>query len=359
MVNSNNKLEIFENFQIDYNLPKYDKNKTVDVGLTGSIPTSINNSTFIMSSGTNTVSNMVFGGTIGVPQSWVEIGSAPDANDDNTKTKKVPFWKKWFEDKKNKKIEKQRTMTIVGFFSSLAKSLNDLKTLQDIAIHYETAITNARNAGQTALVDKLITRLESAKSEAQLVMVKLNKYILEEQIVDFYKKTNKDKNLKLTWIKHFIKPIPSKILDVKKDLDEQLIFDNYVVLHYDPNNDATDLSNEEKEEIIRRKKDPILFGVLKNSRRLYYVGDWIDDYCDLTLDVVIETLGEKVSVLNNETVKTYIDRGERIDERVKLPNPNAVSASTYQMPVFFEKVKEEGKKIVKKLTAKKTTKKKK
>lgn len=359
MVNRNNKLEIFENFQIDYNLPKYDKNKTVEVGLVGSIPT--NSGGFVINTGTNTASTMVFGGSIGVPiqNSWVEFGSGPEADGGVETTKKIPFWKKWFEKKRLKKEEKQRTMTIVGFFSSLAKSLNDLKTLQDIAIHYETAITNATKAGQTALVESLKLRLESAKSEAQLVAFKLNKYILEEQIVDFYNQSKKDKNLKLTWIKHFIKPIPTKILDVKKDLDEQLIFDNYVVMHYDPNNDATDLTHEEKEEIIRRKKDPILFGVLKNSRRLYYVGDWIDDYCDLTLDVVIETLGEKVSELNNETVKTYIDRGERTDERVKTPNPNAVSASTFQMPVIFEKVKEEGKKIVRKLTPKKTIKKKK
>lgn len=245
-------------------------------------------------------------------------------------------------------------MTILNFFSSLAQSLNDLKTLQDIGIHYETAISNAAKAGQTALVDKLKLRLESAKSEIQLVMLGLKQYLTEEQIIDFYNASNKDKNLKLTWIKHFVKPIPSKVLDLKANLDAQFVFDNYVILHYDPNNDATDLTNFEKEERVKREKDPILFGVIKDSRRLYYVADWIDDYCNLTLDTVIETLQEKVGEINNDTVKTYIDLGIRNENRQKLPKrEEAVTATTFQLSSTFEEVRksviEKPKRVVKKM----------
>lgn len=339
MVNSRrrNKLEIFENFEIDYNLPKYTKG--VKTELTGTIiqgQTIVDGSTFIISNGTATTGG--WGTAVVQGNVW---GDVPEAVPFEPKK---PFWKKWFSKNKEVVVEKKRTMTILSFFSSLANSLNDLKTLQDIAIHYETAISNAAKGGQKALVDKLKNRLESAKTEAQLVMLKLNKYLQEEQVVDFYNQADKDKNLKLTWIKNFVKPIPTDILEVKKNLDEQFVFDNYVILHYDPNNDATDLTDAQKEEQKRREKDPILFGVIKDSRRLYYVADWIDDYCDLTLDTVIETLGERVSELNNNNVKTYLDLGERKDERIKVNKHNYASGFTKSFPIMHEKVVEKLKK---------------
>jgi hypothetical protein len=317
MVNRN-RLEIFDNFEIDRNLPKFTKGE--QVGLVGSIPVQAGTS-WVSIGGAATTSTITGGfginnwGVVGVPSvGWNDTS-------DSINLEKPSFWDRFRKKSKKIKEERQKTMTILNFFSSLAQSLNDLKTLQDIGIHYETAISNAAKAGQIALVDKLKLRLESAKSEIQLVVMGLNKYLTEEQVVDFYGQSKKDKNLKMTWIKHFIKPIPSKVLELKTQLDAQFVFDNYVILHYDPNNDATDLTTEEKVERIKREKDPILFGVIKDSRRLYYIADWQDDYCNLTLDTVIETLQEKVGEINNESVKTFLDLGVRKDVRVKIEKP--------------------------------------
>ena len=41
-----------------------------------------------------------------------------------------------------------------------------------------------------------------------------------------------------------------------------------------------------------RKGVPILFGLIRGSDKLYFIGDWIDDICDLTFDELIEVLGE-------------------------------------------------------------------
>jgi hypothetical protein len=346
------KLDIFENFQSDLNLPKFDKNKATSVELTGSLQTSTQGITIFSGSGswgtTPTAQNNAI-------ISWDGIGQS-EGNSDyfQIKEKKDGFLSRWFSKKKKEKEDKKKAMTILNFFSSLAQSLNEIPSYQDIALHYETAISNAAKAGQTALVEQFKSRLESAKSEIQLVNAGLNKYLVEGQIVDFYNKANKEQKLKLTWIKNFIKPIPSKILDAKTKLDEQFIFDNYVILHYDPNNDATTLTKQE-EEI---KKDPILFGLIRGSRRLYYVGDWVDDYCNLTLDVVVETLGEYVNTVNNEKVKTYIDRGVREDEREKIGELGLdqlpASATTVQMPSIIQEIIDEAydKPGIKKITKK-------
>lgn len=57
----------------------------------------------------------------------------------------------------------------------------------------------------------------------------------------------------------------------------------------------------------RREKDPILFGAFldreKNAinERFYYIGDWVDDYCDLTLDKMVAEMKEDTGkdIVNN------------------------------------------------------------
>lgn len=39
---------------------------------------------------------------------------------------------------------------------------------------------------------------------------------------------------------------------------------------------------------MEKRKDPILFGVIAGSNKLYFIGDWIDEYCDLRFDDVVK-----------------------------------------------------------------------
>ena len=80
--------------------------------------------------------------------------------------------------------------------------------------------------------------------------------------------------------------IPDNIIDKKYEIDKLKIFDNYVILHYDKDNDQTSLTKEE----IEKLKDPILFGVIRGSKKLYYIDDWEDEYCDLTLDRLVKMM---------------------------------------------------------------------
>ena len=34
--------------------------------------------------------------------------------------------------------------------------------------------------------------------------------------------------------------------------------------------------------------------MIKNSNKLYFIGDWIDEYCDLTFDKIIDTMGKEL-----------------------------------------------------------------
>ena len=65
------------------------------------------------------------------------------------------------------------------------------------------------------------------------------------------------------------------------------VFDNYVVMHYDPQGKHKEETRKEE----AKRKDPILFGLIAGSRKLYYIADWVDEYCNLTLEKFVETLG--------------------------------------------------------------------
>ena len=202
------------------------------------------------------------------------------------------------EQKKSRKI-----ISIVEFFTGVSKSYEELTPIAEIAEHYQKALIQAKVMRQTALLQKLEDLLDMVKGEAVLIAMGLKKYVSEKQVVEFYEQVGEDKNLKLTWIRNFGRIIPEEVYVVKKDVDERKIFDNYVILHYDPENNGEKLTKEE----IEKKKDPILFGVIKNSKKLYFIADWKDDYCDLTLEEMFNVLGEKVLKINNKSVKTFID----------------------------------------------------
>jgi hypothetical protein len=300
------ELDIFDHFEIDKNLPKYHSENggaKVQESQYGDIPTGNN----WLSVGGTTAS------TVGItPQVWI----AP--SNDNPRDSNIVFEKGHYIYKApkkslrkfllklldNEKKETTKLISIVDFFANVTKSCEEITIVEEIAKYYENAMKQAITMGQTALLQKLKDNLDVVKGEAVLVAAGLKKCVTQKQVIEYYEKVGEDKNLKLTWIKNFGRVIPEKIYRIKKEIDERKIFDNYVVLHYDPKDDGSKLTKEE----IEKKKDPILFGVIKNNDKLYYVADWKDDYCDLTLDEMFKVLKEKVLEINNKSVKTYISK---------------------------------------------------
>lgn len=288
------ELSIFDNFQIDYNLPKYEKKD--DIGKV------------------KYDSNTPNEAWVGVPSN--EGGTTPDGGIWIDGVQIKPRLRErlfnYFLKKLNKSYAMQneeekkgrKLLTIVEFFTMLIQSYEELTPIADIAEHYRKALTQAKTMGQSALVQQLEDHIDMIRGEAQLIAMNLKKYVTEKQVITFYEKVGEDKNLKLTWIKNFGRIIPQDVYNAKAKIDKRKIFDNYVVLQYDPANNGEKLTKEE----VEKKKDPILFGVINNSRKLYYIADWKDDYCDLTLEEMFKTLKGRVLTINNGNVKTYISK---------------------------------------------------
>lgn len=168
---------------------------------------------------------------------------------------------------------------------------------------YMIALKQANELGQKALADKLTAEIFNNKYESILYAENFHYKISEEELVYFIKKT--EKGVRLDYIENFARPIPKEVAEIKKKADSLLVFDNYCILHYDPELKSYKQTKEEEEALRRKKSDPILFGMINGSRNLYYITDWIDEYCNLTLEEFI-----KVSGISKEHLK--------INEKINL-----------------------------------------
>ena len=303
------ELEIFDKFEIDQNLPKHKKedvNKNDTKAQAPQLTSSVDNAWVSVPMAWDSSTNVIGGASTWGTNGGVTIINQPPKP--TAKERMINFLLKKLQKTQSTQIEqeknKKKIMTVVEFFTSLSGSYEELTPIAEIAEHFKETVIQANVMGQTALLEKLRDTMDVFRGEAHLISLGLKKYVTEAQVCDFYEKVGEDKNLKLTWIKNFNRIIPEKVYLAKKEADDRKIFDNYVILHYDPQDNGQEMTKAEKE----KKKDPILFGVFKNSRKLYFIADWKDEFCDLTLEEMFKTLGGKVLNINNKSVKTYIDK---------------------------------------------------
>lgn len=284
MFNRDGHLTIFEQFEIDPNLPKYRPKDGGEVW--------------------EGEGDMVVSRNSRRRQNWPSVNNSAEDEIGSLVTKTLfSRLMHWFKSFLDKEAEPTPTMTILQFFSAVKKDDTRLSIVAERAKGYEDAIARARRAGQVALVEQLQAGEEAVRAETRLHVMGLTRVVTEATLVEFVKKS--PKGLRLDWVKNFTRMIPYDILSTKVQCDEDHIFDNYVVLHYDP----TKKSWAETQADVEARKDPILFGVLKGRRQLYPVGDWVDEHCDLSLDQIADVLGRRGEQEMDVNSYQKIDRG--------------------------------------------------
>lgn len=207
---------------------------------------------------------------------------------------------------KKKKEEKRlvEKFDVVSFFSNVKLSMEEeVNKYKNRISEFITCIGYTEESGQTALKEHLFEQMVINKYESILYAKGFNKALTEENLVKFA--MNSPKALSLDYVCNYIRNIPLNVLKEKRKVDQLEVFDNYVILHYDPENISYKQTPKEREREIEKAKDPILFGVIKGSKKLYYICDWIDEYCDITLDNIIDTLGK--DVVEKGYIKEAID----------------------------------------------------
>ena len=208
-----------------------------------------------------------------------------------------------------------------------------------------TMLKKTKITGQTAMAKELTHQLDLALRELNAANNGFEIFVNRKDI-EKYIGSVEGKAVKLIELKNYEREIPDNIIDKIEKAQE--IFDNMYIIF-------TDYTKKETKKVAkqRRDKDPILFGAftVKDESniyvedRLFFIADWVEEKCDLTLEQIVRDIKDKTSKDITYKVSNPKDEEEvkKMLKSYKEPIDNLTPVS------IFSKIKE---KIVKKTSSK-------
>jgi hypothetical protein len=184
---------------------------------------------------------------------------------------------KYFDYLKNKKVK--MTDEFLNMFSQIIQK----------------EASKALAIGQDHMLKRLAFVYSSVEKEYQLLQEGIDTYVLKDDIEEYIKEV-KNRVVKIIELEYYPRTIPDEIAERVMRLKQCNLFDAFYVVFTDYTGEV-----EKKVKQEERRKDPILFGTFKEKidgmwdlhDRFYYIGDWEDDYCDLTLTKMVEAMSKK------------------------------------------------------------------
>ncbi len=164
-------------------------------------------------------------------------------------------------------------------FAEVKHNFKDLESSDAEMEKIVKLLKSLERTKQLAASKSVLTKKAIITAETKLYNAKIRQYQTEASLIKFIKKCKK--GLCLVEIENFENVIPTEVVDKITKAEELKVFDNYYILYYDP-------SGAKNIHLTTEPDDPIVFGVIRNSDKLYYIADWIDEYCNLTYKDIIE-----------------------------------------------------------------------
>lgn len=181
-------------------------------------------------------------------------------------------------------------------------------------------VAYSKEMGQRALYESLCEEIAVLVRESEMVSYGITQWI-DLKDIDKFRTIVKEKVIKWEPLEKFPRVVPKDVQTKIKQLEKASVFDELHVLFIDYT--KQDLKTT-KEKI--RNKDPILFGKFTHQpERFYYIADWVDEYCDLTLDKFVEkfkiddpTYGvNRIAPVNEERWKSIVDEVKARHKRLE------------------------------------------
>lgn len=148
-------------------------------------------------------------------------------------------------------------------------------------------VKDAKDMGQQSFYENLTKMLAIVVRESEAFACGVTKSI-DRETIDKYINRVKENPVKFTSLDKFPRSIPSNVKRKIKSVQDRKLFDKLDVLFLDYSKED---NRTNKEKI--RDKDPILFGSYAyQPDKLYFIIDWVDEYCDLTLDKFVDAIKE-------------------------------------------------------------------
>lgn len=183
--------------------------------------------------------------------------------------------------------------------------------------------------GQKKIINKLAFLVNCVDREREIVKLGINTFVYKDDIEEYIDNVSKN-TVKIIELENYPREIPDEIVSVIEKT--KTIFDKMYVVF-------TDYTGRVEKQVAkeRRDKDPILFGTFQKelkgvqgrnvqyivNDRFYFLGDWEDEYCDLTMDKFLNEAGkEKLKTIgtptNPDSIKAELNR---LDAGLNITTP--------------------------------------
>ena len=201
-------------------------------------------------------------------------------------------------------------------------------------------INKAKITEQTSMAKRLTHQLELALRELEAAKKGFDIFVNRKDI-ELYISKVEAKAVKIIELSRYTREIPDDIID--KIAEAKEVFDEMYIMF-------TDYTKKETKKVAkeRRDKDPILFGAFidkdgeKENKiyvedRLFFIADWVEDKCDLTLEEICRDVKDKSNKditykvdlpTTEEDAKSYLD---------SINNP--IEESDLKPVSLFDKIK--------------------
>lgn len=240
----------------------------------------------------------------------------------------------------------EKELSVKEIFESI-KDKKEKITHEELKKYYShclTLIEKFKITGQKKSLDKLLFHITCMEKEMKLIDMGIDTYINYEDIDKFLKRPE-NKEILFVELENYPRDIPDEIVEtISKTKD---IFKGLFIIF-------TDYTGEIKKELKEKKKkekDPILLGAFVDTRtktkleRFYFLGDWEDEYCDLTLEKLVAS-GVPTHTLKTkslEEIKSDINSFKETQEKTKTLDVAKLSSfysstSTVAQPTPIVKV---------------------
>ncbi len=175
-------------------------------------------------------------------------------------------------------------------YFDLLKGKREQMTEEKLGQIYENAMTLMKRykiTGQKLAMKKLTFYIDKIEKEKKLLDLGFKDYIYKDAIEDYIDNVAEGV-VKIIELENYERDLPDSVVDIIEAVQNEKIFSNLYVIFTDYTGRV-----ERKVKAHRREKDPILVGGFMNrdsmgvSDRLYLLADWIDPFCDLTLEKML------------------------------------------------------------------------
>ncbi len=238
-------------------------------------------------------------------------------------------------------MDEQRKIDPNEYFE-IVKARKHKITDEDLSKIYDNCLrllNKYKITGQIAGIKKLLFHLDCIEAEREIVKMGIDTFIYRDDIDEYIDNIAND-TVKTIEIERYEREIPDEVVEIIEKVKDK--FDQLYIIFTDYTGRM-----EKQVEKERRQKDPILFGTFQNQStktvidRFYFLADWEDEYCDLTLDKMVNEVREKTNHNIKNTISTPKDieeLKEQLNKLVAVPSDNRFRVDNSKKKGVFKKI---------------------